>query len=100
MRCKFPLARSVRWSLSVLTAAGLTVLAVSAAYAQLAGGDFEIRRSTIDAGGDTSSGGVFVLSGTIGQADTARSSAGAFELNAGFWTPASSDLLFKDSYEG
>lgn len=70
------------------------------AYAQVSGGDFEIRRSTIDAGGATSSGGVFQITGTIGQPDTARSSAGAFELNAGFWTPASSDLLFKDSYEG
>ncbi|GAB4198787.1 MAG: hypothetical protein Tsb002_33900 [Wenzhouxiangellaceae bacterium] len=70
------------------------------AWAQLSGGDFEIRRSTIDAGGDTSTGGEFVLSGTIGQPDTDQSSAGAFELNAGFWTPASSDLIFKDSYEG
>ncbi len=74
---------------------GMTV-----ATAQLAGGAFEIRRSTIDAGGGASGGGEFELQGSIGQPDTGTTSGGAFELFGGFWTPAASDFLFKDSYEG
>lgn len=67
--------------------------------AQLAGGDFEIRRTTIDSGGGMASGGNFELHGTIGQPDVGNLSGGAYELKGGFWTPDSSDLLFKDSYE-
>lgn len=74
--------------------------AAGVANAQLAGGNFEIRRSTIDAGGGKSSGGVFELQGSIGQPDTGSASGGEFELFGGFWTPDASDFLFKDSYEG
>ncbi len=81
----------------------ITVLGLLTAWqvnAQLAGGDFAIRRSTIDAGGGPASGGNFELHGTIGQPDAGNLSGGAYELKGGFWTPDSSDLLFKDSYEG
>jgi hypothetical protein len=40
---------------------------------------------TIDGGGGTSSGGVFVVMGTVGQPDAGTMSGGAFTLNGGFW---------------
>lgn len=49
--------------------------------------DFSIDRHTIDAGGSTSSGGEFSLTGTIGQFDAVPGGAqgGAFTLVGGFW---------------
>lgn len=96
------MVNAMRGKTAIILAGALTALAlfiVGDGHTQLAGGDFEVRRSTIDAGGDVSSGGEFELGGTIGQPDTGASSGGAFEVFAGFWTPPSSDLLFKDSYE-
>ena len=48
-------------------------------------GQYEISWSTIDGGGGTSSGGPYVLSGTIGQPDAAYSAGGQYELLGGFW---------------
>ncbi len=41
--------------------------------------------STIDGGGGTSTGGVFTVSGTIGQPDAGSMSGGNFSLDGGFW---------------
>jgi hypothetical protein len=46
---------------------------------------FDLSWSTIDGGGGTSTGGVFQLSGTIGQPDAANSAGGNFALTGGFW---------------
>jgi hypothetical protein len=40
---------------------------------------------TIDGGGGTSTGGVYSVSGTIGQPDAGRMSGGNFTLDGGFW---------------
>ena len=40
---------------------------------------------SIASGGGTSSGGSFVISGTIGQADAGLSAGGAFAVEGGFW---------------
>jgi hypothetical protein len=40
---------------------------------------------SIASGGGTSSGGSFVISGTIGQADAGLVSGGAFAVEGGFW---------------
>ena len=48
-------------------------------------GSYEIVWSTIDGGGGTSSGGQYILTGTIGQPDAAYSSGGDYELLGGFW---------------
>jgi hypothetical protein len=42
--------------------------------------------STIDGGGGQSSGGPYVLTGTIGQPDAAYSDGGNYELLGGFWS--------------
>jgi len=47
--------------------------------------DYSITRSTIDGGGGTSSGGKYIVSGTIGQPDAAYSAAEQYELLGGFW---------------
>lgn len=70
----------------ILTYAILTFLC-GAARSQ----DFSIPWSTTDAGGGTSTGGSFTLSGTIAQADAAAPAQDAspgprFTLSAGFWS--------------
>ena len=40
---------------------------------------------TIDGGGGTSTGGVYSVSGTIGQPDAGRMSGGNFTIDGGFW---------------
>ncbi len=55
-----------------------------------AGDDFDLSWYTVDGGGGTSSGGDFVLRGTIGQPDAGDLSGGDFTLRGGFWQPAAS----------
>ena len=40
---------------------------------------------TIDGGGGTSTGGVYSVSGTIGQPDAGKMSGGGYTLDGGFW---------------
>ena len=47
---------------------------------------YEIQWSTIDAGGGHSTGGVYTVTGTIGQPDAAFSSGGSYTLAGGFWS--------------
>ena len=47
--------------------------------------DYQIVWSTIDGGGGTSTGGQYVLTGTIGQPDAAGSTGGDYKLLGGFW---------------
>jgi len=49
------------------------------------GGPYDLTWSTVDGGGGTSSGGQYVLVGTIGQPDAAYSAGGDYELLGGFW---------------
>lgn len=63
-------------------AAGLA-MTVGAAIASAQ--PFAIDWFTIDGGGGTSTGGNFVLQGTIGQPDAGVMSGGQFTLTGGFW---------------
>src|SRR2546421_6304208 len=56
-------------------------LGVSALQAQ----NYSIDWFTIDGGGGTSTGGVFSVSGTIGQPDAGHMSGGNYTLDGGFW---------------
>jgi hypothetical protein len=47
--------------------------------------DYQIVWSTIDGGGGQSSGGQYILTGTIGQPDASYSEGGNYELLGGFW---------------
>ena len=46
---------------------------------------YSIDSQTIDGGGGTSTGGVYSLSGTIGQPDAGTMSGGNYSLAGGFW---------------
>jgi len=59
----------------------LILLSVAASRAQ----SFSIDWFTIDGGGGTSTGGVFSVSGTIGQPDAGHMSGGNFTVDGGFW---------------
>src|SRR5215471_19324532 len=65
----------------ILKAACLLVLSGAAADAQT----YSIDWFTIDGGGGTSTGGVYSVSGTIGQPDAGRMTGGNFTLDGGFW---------------
>ena len=47
---------------------------------------YSIDWSTIDGGGGTSTGGVYSVSGTIGQPDAGTMSGGNYSLTGGFWS--------------
>ena len=59
----------------------LLSLAVSAVHGQ----NYVIDWCTIDGGGGTSTGGVYSVSGTIGQPDAGTMSGGNYTLQGGFW---------------
>jgi hypothetical protein len=48
-------------------------------------GQYSIDWQTIDGGGGTSTGGVYSVTGTIGQPDAGAMSGGNFTLDGGFW---------------
>ena len=63
----------------------LIFLCTFAILSSLAMADYQIVWSTIDGGGGTSSGGQYVVMGTVGQPDAAVSGGGDYELLGGFW---------------
>jgi hypothetical protein len=65
-------------ALALLTTFGLQL---STAHGQ----QYSIDSSTIDGGGGTSTGGVYTVSGTIGQPDAGMMSGGTYTLSGGFW---------------
>jgi hypothetical protein len=62
----------------------ITILSVLAATVQVFG-DYKISWHTFDGGGGTSSGGQYIVSGTIGQPDAGQMSGGDYEVSGGFW---------------
>ncbi len=75
------LAHSKSWR-SFVASLGFLVAAIST-HAQ----SYSIDWSTIDGGGGTSTGGVFTVSGTIGQPDSSGPMTGGnFSLTGGFWS--------------
>jgi hypothetical protein len=67
----------------------LIVVATIASAIVAAPADLSVPWWTVDAGGGTSTGGQFALSGTAGQADAGSMSGSAYTLSGGFWNPAS-----------
>ncbi len=59
----------------------LLLLGVPALHAQ----SYSIDWFTVDGGGGTSTGGVYSVSGTIGQPDAGKMSGGNFSMDGGFW---------------
>jgi hypothetical protein len=62
------------------------ILSAGTAAAQSSGGPWTLRSSTLDGGGGVSTGGVWKVSGTIGQADASpRNTGGVLAVKGGFW---------------
>ena len=64
-----------------LAACGLALAFAPIAFSQ----SYSIDWFTIDGGGGTSTGGVYSVSGTIGQPDAGTMSGGPYTLQGGFW---------------
>lgn len=65
---------------------GFSILLVVFPVLAQSGGDYDLRWSSIDAGGGMSStGGDYSLSGIIGQPDAGFLSGGVYTLGGGFW---------------
>jgi hypothetical protein len=63
------------------------------------GGGYDLTWSTVDGGGQESTGGEFVLRGTVGQADAHEpmtDAGGVYELSGGFWVSCGGCRLFGD----
>ena len=66
---------------SILALLSFALVFATSALAQ----SYSIDWFTIDGGGGTSTGGVYSVSGTIGQPDAGVSSGGTYSLVGGFW---------------
>lgn len=53
-----------------------------------ASAQFALNWWTVDGGGGTSTGGVYTVTGTVGQPDAGRLEGGSFTLTGGFWAVA------------
>ena len=73
-------ARSATWRLALAS-----VCFLLSAFCFRAQGQYSIDWSTVDGGGGTSTGGVYSVSGTIGQPDAGTMSGGTYTLHGGFW---------------
>lgn len=65
---------------TLIAALGLCLAGISASA------QYSIDWHTIDGGGGTSTGGVFSVSGTIGQPDAGRMIGGNYTIEGGFWS--------------
>jgi hypothetical protein len=63
----------------------LSILAMLTVCLSVAQAQYSIDWFTIDGGGGTSTGGVYSVSGTVGQPDAGTMSGGSYSLAGGFW---------------
>lgn len=63
----------------------LAILLLGFAVPRASSQTYSIDWFTIDGGGGTSTGGVYSVSGTIGQPDAGHMSGGNFTIDGGFW---------------
>lgn len=61
---------------------------------------FAVAWWTVDGGGGTSSGGLFTLSGTIGQPDAGVLAGGSFSIHGGFWVGGNGPVCPADLDDG
>jgi len=68
----------------------IMILLTCAFFVSSSTASYDISGYTIDGGGGTSSGGQYIVTGTIGQHDAEYSEGGQYELLGGFWPAESS----------
>jgi len=64
---------------------GLVALIMALALSRAGAQSFAVDWFSIDGGGGTSTGGVYSVSGTIGQPDAGHLSGGNYTIDGGFW---------------
>ncbi|HSD82285.1 MAG TPA: hypothetical protein VLG46_00400 [Anaerolineae bacterium] len=69
----------------VILAAAATSVWAQAETPVAPNADYEITWHTIDGGGGTVRGGVYILDGTVGQADAGTLGGGSYTLDGGYW---------------
>lgn len=70
----------------ILLAASAVLCAIATGMQAQSGGDYDLIWNTIDGGGTTvTTGDVYALGGTIGQADAGTSAGGSYAIEGGFW---------------
>ena len=69
---------------SYLMSLAVSLLMALAALGQT-GGQYELTWSTIDGGGGQTSGGAYIVTGTIGQPEAGVMTGGGYELLGGYW---------------
>ncbi|MHC4913245.1 MAG: hypothetical protein ACYTE5_09630 [Planctomycetota bacterium] len=70
---------------NIVVGAGLMWLLVSLLSLCSNASEYEICWYTIDGGGGVSSGGGYIVTGTIGQVEGGRSAVGGYDVLGGFW---------------
>ncbi|MBN1766777.1 MAG: hypothetical protein JW860_16100 [Sedimentisphaerales bacterium] len=75
---------SQKYQVLFYIAATLSIFLYNISFAQT-GGDYTLTWSTMDSGGGSSSGGPYLLMGTIGQPDTGQMNKSDYEIQGGFW---------------
>ncbi len=70
----------------------LTILSALTTTVCADGPEYDLAWNTVDSGGDRSSGGDYVLMGTIGQPDAGAMTGGAYELSGGFWPGSAASI--------
>jgi hypothetical protein len=76
------------------------ILLILFLLADAAPGDYRIDAYTIDNGGGTSSGGQYIVTGTIGQHDSSYSESEQYELLGGFWPLGASCVVELEDFAG
>jgi hypothetical protein len=64
----------------------IVAVTVTATVAAVVGQDYSIDVSRLGGGGGTSTGGVYLVSGTLGQPDAGTMNGGVYKLDGGFWS--------------
>ena len=88
------LYRNCGWKLKTKILLVFLVLTLNQSMAE-----FSLKKHSINSGGNTSSGGQYMISGSIGQVDANSGFSSAnYQLTGGFWQPIN-DEIFKNGFE-
>ncbi len=98
----------MNWTRFVMRHSSLGILATLLSLAAgVSAQSYTIDWFTVDDGGGTSTGGVYAVSGTIGQPDAGVMSGGNFSITGGFWgafvpvqTPGAPTLYLTNLFNG
>jgi hypothetical protein len=71
---------------SAILSEGMAFAVALALACSACAGEFSLDWWTLDGGGGTCTGGVYTVSGTIGQPDAGAMSGGNYTLQGGFWS--------------